>query len=79
MSLLTADDEKELGAAVQGGDPAARERMIRANLRLVVSIAKRYQRRGLTLLDLIEEGNVGLGKAVERFEPSHETDRKSVV
>lgn len=73
MSLLTAADEQVLGAAVQQGDPEARERMIRANLRLVVSIAKRYQRRGLTLLDLIEEGNIGLVKAVERFDPSHET------
>ena len=73
VDLLTAAEELELGAAVQQGDPEAREHMIRANLRLVVSIAKRYQKRGLTLLDLIEEGNIGLVKAVERFDPSHET------
>lgn len=73
VPLLTAEQEQELGAAVQQGDPSAREAMIRANLRLVVSIAKRYQRRGLTLLDLIEEGNIGLVKGVERFDPSHET------
>ncbi len=71
--LLSAEEERDLGVAVQSGDPEARERMIRANLRLVVSIAKRYQRRGLTLLDLIEEGNIGLVKAVERFDPGAET------
>ncbi len=73
MPLLTADEEHELGIVVQSGDPEAREHMIRANLRLVVSIAKRYRRRGLSLLDLIEEGNVGLVKAVERFDPYAET------
>ncbi len=54
---------------MQKGDSAARERMIRANLRLVVSIAKKYSNYGMTLLDLIEEGNLGLLKAVERFDP----------
>lgn len=73
VPLLNAEQERELGAAVQEGDPEARERMIRANLRLVVSIAKRYRKRGLTLLDLIEEGNIGLVKAVERFDPGAET------
>ena len=73
VPLLSAEQERELGAAVQEGDPEARERMIRANLRLVVSIAKRYRKRGLTLLDLIEEGNIGLVKAVERFDPGAET------
>ena len=71
--LLSAEEELELGARVQQGDVAAREHMIRANLRLVVSIAKRYRRRGLSLLDLIEEGNVGLVRAVERFDPAAET------
>jgi len=69
FDLLTADQEKELGTKIQNGDTDARELMIKANLRLVVSIAKYYVERGLTLLDLIEEGNIGLMKAVERFDP----------
>lgn len=69
IQLLTADEEKQLARQVQRGDPEARERMIKANLRLVVSIAKNYVDRGLSLLDLIEEGNLGLLKAVERFDP----------
>ncbi len=73
VPLLTAEQEHLLAIEVRDGDPAARERMIRSNLRLVVSIAKRYRRRGLTLLDLIEEGNVGLVKGVERFDPDAET------
>ena len=71
-TLLTADQEKELGTLVQAGDTNARETMIKANLRLVVSIAKHYVERGLSLLDLIEEGNIGLMKAVERFDPKAE-------
>ncbi|WP_025323948.1 sigma-70 family RNA polymerase sigma factor [Deferrisoma camini] len=67
--LLTPDEEKELAARVQAGDPGARQRMIECNLRLVVTIAKRYVNRGLPLLDLIEEGNLGLIRAVERFRP----------
>lgn len=70
VSLLTADEEKALARRVQTGDMAAREHMIRANLRLVVSIAKKYVRRGLTFMDLIEEGNVGLMRAVEKFDPN---------
>ena len=68
--LLTADEEKSLARAIiDQGCMASRERMIRSNLRLVVAIAKRYTNRGLSLQDLIEEGNVGLVKAVEGFDP----------
>ena len=69
VPLLTADEEKELGARVQAGDLEAREHLIRANLRLVVSIAKMYAERGLNLQDLIAEGNIGLMKAAEKFDP----------
>ncbi|HVR75104.1 MAG TPA: RNA polymerase sigma factor RpoD/SigA [Planctomycetota bacterium] len=72
IQLLTAKEEKELAKRVRKGDVTAREQMIKANLRLVVSIAKNYVDRGLTLLDLIEEGNLGLLKAVERFDPAEE-------
>lgn len=69
--LLTAEDEKELGwAIINDNCPQARERMIRANLRLVVAIAKNYTNRGLPITDLIEEGNIGLLRAVEGFDPS---------
>jgi RNA polymerase primary sigma factor len=66
--LLTADEEVELAKRIERGDLAAKERMMTANLRLVVSLAKRYQDRGLTLFDLIQEGNVGLIRAVEKFD-----------
>ena len=68
--LLTAQDERELAGLIAQGNEAARERMIESNLRLVVKIAKRYMNRGLPFLDLIEEGNMGLIKAVEKFKVS---------
>ena len=68
--LLTAEDEKALAGLIAEGDEAARARMIESNLRLVVKIAKRYMNRGLPFLDLIEEGNLGLIKAVEKFKVS---------
>ena len=67
--LLSADEEKHFGRLVQQGDEAARQRMIESNLRLVVKIARRYVNRGLPLLDLIEEGNLGLIHAVKKFDP----------
>ncbi len=66
--LLTAAEEVELAKRVESGDPAAKDRMISSNLRLVVSIAKRYQGHGLSLLDLIQEGVIGLIRAVEKFD-----------
>lgn len=67
--LLTADEEKHYGRLALKGDQAARKKMIESNLRLVVKISRRYLNRGLPLLDLIEEGNLGLIRAVEKFEP----------
>lgn len=69
-TLLTAEDERQLAERIAAGDEQARERMIESNLRLVVKIAKRYMNRGLPFLDLIEEGNLGLIKAVEKFKVS---------
>ncbi|BCR05096.1 RNA polymerase sigma-38 factor, stationary phase [Desulfuromonas versatilis] len=71
-NLLTAEEERELARRISQGDKSARDRMIESNLRLVVKIAKRYMNRGLPFLDLIEEGNMGLIKAVERFKLSKE-------
>lgn len=71
-ALLTWEDEKELATAVlEENDPYARERLVRSNLRLVVNIAKKFSGRGLTLGDLIEEGNLGLLRAVDTFDPDH--------
>ena len=69
VPLLSADEEAELTRAAQAGDEEARRRLSEANLRLVVSVAKRYAGRGLPFLDLIQEGNLGLMKAAEKFEP----------
>jgi RNA polymerase nonessential primary-like sigma factor len=67
--LLTADEEKKFARRAKKGDESARHRMIESNLRLVVKISRRYINRGLPLLDLIEEGNLGLIHAVEKFDP----------
>ncbi len=72
VPLLTAEQEKDLVRRLKGGDRDARERMIKSNLRLVVSLARKYVNRGLSLSDLIEEGNVGLLQAIERFDPARE-------
>ncbi len=72
IPLLSADDELRLAALVRAGDTEARRQMIEANLRLVVAVARGYVGRGVALLDLIEEGNLGLIRAVEKFDP----DRK---
>ncbi len=67
--LLSAEEEVSVARAIRAGDQAARQRMIECNLRLVVKIARRYLNRGLPLLDLIEEGNLGLIHAVKKFDP----------
>jgi len=70
IPLLTPQQETELASKIKKGDAEARERMINANLRFVVTIAQDYAKLGLPLLDLISEGNIGLTKAVERFDPA---------
>jgi RNA polymerase primary sigma factor len=68
VNLLTSDQEVSLAQRIEAGDDRARAELMTANLRLVVSIARRYQRHGMTLSDLIQEGNLGLMKAVEKFD-----------
>ena len=72
-ALLTAEEEKELSNRITAGDGSARDRMVRANLRLVVNIARAYTNKGLPIQDLIEEGNLGLLRAVEGFDPDMNT------
>ena len=68
ISMLTADEEAALAKRIREGDHSALERLTKANLRFVVSVAKQYQNQGLSLSDLINEGNVGLMKAARRFD-----------
>ena len=67
--LLNAEEERELLNRIQKGDIQAKERIVESNLRLVVSIAKKYQNNGLSLMDLIQEANIGLLTAIDKFEP----------
>ena len=73
VKLLTPEEEQALARRVQAGDPEAERQLVEANLRLVVKIARRYLYRGLSLLDLIEEGNVGLLHAARKFQPNRGT------
>ena len=70
LEMITPEEETELAVRIQAGDDAAFRRMVEANLRFVVSVAKQYQNRGLDLLDLVNEGNIGLMKAALKFDPT---------
>ncbi len=70
LEMITPEEETELAVRIQAGDDAAFKRMVEANLRFVVSVAKKYQNRGLDLLDLVNEGNIGLMKAALKFDPT---------
>lgn len=72
LPVMTVEEERECAKRVTSGDIEARKRLIEANLRLVVKIARRYMHQGVSVLDLIEEGNMGLIKAVQKFDPSRE-------
>ena len=69
LALLTPEEEIDLAERIKKGDKAARHKMIQSNLRLVINIAKRYSHLGVSMMDLVEEGNLGLMKAVEKFNP----------
>ena len=92
IPLLSREEETDLAVKAAAGDKAAKDKIVRANLRFVVNIAKKYQNHGLDLTDLISEGNIGLMTAVEHFDVNkgyhfisyavwwiRQTDRKSVV
>ena len=68
LELLSMDEEVELAQRIRQGDQAALERLVKANLRFVVSVAKQYQNQGMSLNDLIDEGNIGLMKAAQKFD-----------
>ena len=68
VDLITADEEVELAQKIRAGDRVALEKLIKANLRFVVSVSKQYQNQGLSLPDLINEGNLGLMKAAKRYD-----------
>ncbi len=74
ISLITPDEEVALTRRIKKGDPVALEKLTKANLRFVISVAKQYQNHGLTLSDLINEGNLGLIKAAERFDETRVVD-----
>ena len=68
IDLLTAEEEIDLATLIKTGDKVAQEKLIKANLRFVVSVAKQFQNQGLSLSDLINEGNIGLIKAAQKFD-----------